>query len=116
MHNKNTPLDGTFQDIQTVTLTRLVPEARALLIQHGCTMRELKKEETLITFPSGTQRQTIWPRTVSEHYRILLPDGQELRQVSDRMNQGNQLFLVLASEPGVAYHKQPDILEHPPHS
>jgi len=32
-------------------------------------------EETLITFPAGTKRQTIWPRTISERYRILLPDG-----------------------------------------
>jgi hypothetical protein len=50
---------------------------------------------TLITFPEGTRRQTIWPRTICERYRIILPNGLELRQFSDRVQDINQLFIVL---------------------
>jgi hypothetical protein len=88
-------LDGSFQDIQTLLLKRLLLEARDILVQHGCTMCDKTHEETLITFPAGTKRQTLWPRTISERYRIVLPDGQELRQVFDRMQDLNQLFIVL---------------------
>ena len=88
-------LDGTFHDIQTLTLWRLIPEAGEILLQHGCTMDEKGHEETLITFPEGTLRQEIWPRTANERYRILLPDGQELRQVFDRFQGISQLFIVL---------------------
>jgi hypothetical protein len=88
-------LDGSFQEIQTLLLKRLIPEARDILVQHGCMMCDKTHEETLITFPAGTKRQTLWPRTISERYRIVLPDGQELRQVFDRMQDLNQLFIVL---------------------
>ena len=89
------PLDGLFQDITTITLRRLVPAARDLLVQQGCTLREMGQEETLITFPANTQRQRIWPTTISERYRIMLPNGQELRQVFDHIQGINQLFIVL---------------------
>jgi hypothetical protein len=92
-------LDGTFQELKTITLKQLIPEARDILLQHGCTMHEKRNEETLITFPEGTKRQTIWPRTISERYRILLPDGLELRQVEDRFQQVSQLFIVLENMP-----------------
>ena len=89
-------LDSSFSAIQTLTLWRLIPEAREILAQHGCTLHEKGHEETLLTFPPGTRRQEIWPRTISERYRILLPDGQELRQVFDRFQGISQLFIVLA--------------------
>jgi hypothetical protein len=88
-------LDGTFHPIETISLRQLIPEAGEILVQHGCTMHEKGHEETLITFPEGTRRQTIWPRTICERYRIVLPDGQELRQVFDRVQEINQLFIVL---------------------
>jgi hypothetical protein len=94
-NNNTSSLDGGFQDIQTITVKRLVPEARDLLVQHGCTMHDRGHEETLITFPTNTRRQLLWPRTISERSRILLPDGQELRQVFDRVQEINQLFIVL---------------------
>jgi hypothetical protein len=92
-------LDGGFQEITTITVKRLVPEARDLLVQHGCTMHDRGHEETLITFPANTQRQLLWPTTISERYRILLPGGQELRQVFDRFQEINQLFIVLNCAP-----------------
>ena len=93
---KNTPsLDGIFHDIQKLTIKLLIPGAQEILLQHGCVMHDKGYEETLVTFPEGTQRQEIWPRTMSERYRILLPDGQELRQVFDRFQEINQLFIVL---------------------
>ncbi|MBV9616842.1 MAG: hypothetical protein JO031_15415 [Ktedonobacteraceae bacterium] len=87
-------LDGRFHDIQTITLRKLTSEAREILIQHGCRMCDKGCEETLVTLPEGTQRQEIWPRTLSERYRIFLPDGQELRQVFDRFQEISQLFIV----------------------
>ena len=93
--DKQAPIESTFQEIKTITLKRLIPEARDILLQHGCTMHDRGKEETVVTFPANTVRQLIWPRTVSERYRILLPDGQELRQVFDRIQDINQLFIVL---------------------
>ncbi|MBV9711307.1 MAG: hypothetical protein JO011_10405 [Ktedonobacteraceae bacterium] len=89
-------LDGTFHSIETITLRRLIPEARELLVQHGCMMCEEGHEETVVSFPEGTKRQEIWPRVVSERYRIILPDGLELRQVFDRLQEVSQVFIVLA--------------------
>ncbi len=89
-------LDGTFHSIETLTLWRLIPEAgEKFFCNMDVEIREKGHEETLITFPEGTQRQEIWPRTISERYSILLPDGQELRQVFDRFQGISQLFIVL---------------------
>ena len=95
----NASLDGKFHDVQTITLKCLILEAREILLQHRCMLHDKAHEETLINFPEGTQRQMIWPTTISERYRIVLPDGQELRQVFDRFQEINQLFIVLKSVP-----------------
>lgn len=92
---ETSPLDGTFQVVQSITLKRLIPEVGEMLVQHGCTLDNKGYEVTLVTFPESTHRQEIWPRTMSERYRIMLPDGQELRQVFDRIQDISQLFIVL---------------------
>lgn len=92
-------LDGRFHDLQTITLKRLIPEAGEILRLHGCTLCDKGCEMTSVIFPEGTHRQEIWPRTLNERYRIVLPDGQELRQVFDRFQVISQLFIVLEKGP-----------------
>ena len=73
-----------------------VDVVRSLLILHGCTIDEegTQGPECTVIFPEGTTRQELWPRTMSARFRILLPDGFELREVDDRKKR-TSLFLVV---------------------
>ena len=91
--------EGTSQGIHAVTTGPLRASARAILEQHGCKCLDQANGDCMTTFPPQTKCQEIWPRTLSERYRILLPDGLELRQVFDRFQEVSQLFIVLEKEP-----------------
>ena len=59
----------------------IVPEARVLLGKHGCTIVTCIGY-CKVTFPEGTTRSSIFPRmSLSERYKIVLPDGYEMREV-----------------------------------
>jgi hypothetical protein len=91
------PPDGLFEDVKEITITELPLDIGVLLTQHGCTIFERGRDNILITFPAETQRQMIWPRTITERSRIMLSDGFELRHEIDRIQERSLLAIVLPS-------------------
>ena len=61
----------------------LTEEAKDIMLRHGCTLDEYP-HECSISFPEGTTRTEIFPRTMSERYHITLPDSYQLHEIYDR--------------------------------
>lgn len=74
------PTDGPIEPAESITLSGMKPEARQYLEMHGCTIGE-KAGLVIVTYPQGTIRREIYPRTTCERYQVMLPDGTELREV-----------------------------------
>jgi hypothetical protein len=71
------------------------------LVMHGCTFEMHEYGET-IQFPAGTMRTLLYNREVqpTNHYRILLTDTLELREVLDDEGTGKSwLSLIVGLEP-----------------
>jgi hypothetical protein len=66
---KTPPFSGVYADAVRETLHR-----------HGCIIEEYK-EYVLVTFPTGTRKRASHLQTLHERYRIVLPDGYELREI-----------------------------------
>jgi hypothetical protein len=88
-------LDATFETVNEITVTRLLPEVQALLVQHGCTIDEQESEHIRVIFPEKTQRQPLLHPTAIERYHIVLLDGLELRHEIDRTREISLLSVVL---------------------
>ena len=82
----------------TVTTGPLFSEPRTLMIEHGCMVLDQPDGKCVITFPEGTYEHEIFPRTLCERYRILLPDGFEMREVYDRFQEISQLYIVVQEQ------------------
>jgi hypothetical protein len=88
-------LDGTFEEVTQITVTRLSPDVLMMLRQHGCVVDERARANILVTFPEKTQRQQLLPPTEIERYRVVLEDGLELRHEIDRAREMCLLMVVL---------------------
>ncbi len=64
-----------------------------LLEEHRCSVKKEQGAFT-VTFPVGTWKKELFPRTACERYRITLPDGFQLLQDYDPMRDLNLLFLM----------------------
>ena len=84
-------------DLLSVKTVIEYKEARQVLLNHGCTIDGNGPECTVI-FPEGTTRAEIYPRTYQTRFRLVLPDGAELREVDVREDR-NYLQIVLDSLP-----------------
>jgi hypothetical protein len=83
---------------ESIVLHGLFPDARMYLEQHGCTITERNGEIT-VNYPAGTTSTEILPRTLYERFKIVLPDGTELREARPFLiSTENCLFL-----PGTVY-------------
>jgi len=76
------PIAPTYPLHQLTTLP-FEEEAKEIMLKHGCTLEE-HPNECIIIFPEGTTKTEIYPRTMQSRYRIILPDGYELREIYDR--------------------------------
>jgi hypothetical protein len=74
---------GSPMPLRQLIIPPVVEEAKTVLQKHGCTFKE-HPEEFIIYFPEGTTRTEETLRTLSEHYRIQLPDGYILHESYDR--------------------------------
>ncbi len=61
----------------------LTEEARKIIVRHGCTLYE-NTDECIVYFPQGTTRSEIFPRMMTEQYRITFPDSYELQEIYDK--------------------------------
>lgn len=70
---------------------------RDVLLLHGCAIRNEEEEgkpHCTVIFPAGTTRTELYPRAMEARFRVVLPDGLELREVDSR-EERTRLFLVL---------------------
>lgn len=77
------PIAPTYPLHQLTTIPFEVEEAKEIMAKHGCIIEE-HPHQYIIFFPEGTTRTEIYPRTMQPQYRIILPDGFELREMYDR--------------------------------
>ncbi len=87
-------VDEIFEAVNEITVTRVTPELRDILKQHGCTLQERGCENILVIFPTSTQRQMLLPPTAIERSRVVLSDGLELRHEMDRTREMSLLSVV----------------------
>ncbi len=64
-----------------------------MLRSHGCRIEEHERlHQCTVFFPEGTTRTEIFFRLIHPRFRIILPDGYELRLLYDRYQKINILF------------------------
>jgi hypothetical protein len=93
--------DDATENVQALIVFPLAHEWKQILVMHECTFGEHEYGETII-FPEGTRRTLLLSRTgrATNHYRLVFPDGLELREVLDDEATGKSwLLLVLSQEP-----------------
>jgi hypothetical protein len=69
-------------------------EAKEIMVKHGCRFEE-HPDEWIVFFPEGTTKTEIYPRTMQSRYRIVFPDGYELREIYDRFREVSLLAYSL---------------------
>ena len=57
---------------------------RRFLLNHGCTIEVVDWQKDFLTYPEGSTRRELFPRTIDIRYQVLLPDSIELREVEPR--------------------------------
>jgi hypothetical protein len=80
--NFDYPIAPTYPLHQLTTPFLEGEEPKEIIRKHGCRLEE-HPNECIIFFPEGTTKTEIYPRTRQARYRIILPDGYELREVYD---------------------------------
>ena len=85
--------NGPVKPITQVKTRIEVELVRVVLTQHGCRI-EGQGPECTVLFPEGTTRQELYPRTYESRFRILLPDGFELRMTETRTGK-NWLSIII---------------------
>jgi hypothetical protein len=89
------------EKVQALLIFSLAEAWKQVLLIHGCTFGVHKEYGEIIQFPEGTTRTLLYSRALqsTNQYRILLPDGLELREVLDDEGTGKSwLLLVLSQE------------------
>ncbi|MBA2679536.1 MAG: hypothetical protein H0U76_14210 [Ktedonobacteraceae bacterium] len=93
-------VDAAEENVRALIIFPLADEWKQLLLAHGCSFGMHEYGETVI-FPEGTTRTMLLTRTgqPTNRYRLLFPDGVELREVFDDESRGKSwLLLVLSQE------------------
>lgn len=81
--------------IQILAEPDLYPEAVALLVKHGCGVKQFPTCLE-VTLPEGSTREEIIPRTVLERYKIMLPDGLKMKEVYNRFVGRSGLYFYMS--------------------
>ena len=63
----------------------------------GCQVQEIGNLRLRVVYPPQTTRQELYPRTMSVSYRVLLPNGTELRETVFQEKKHN-LYLITEEE------------------
>jgi hypothetical protein len=87
-------------EIRTLTTRNtFLPGAENLFRVHGCKIdKDPKENKASITFPEGTTKEEIFPRTGMEKNKIVLPDGWCLLEVFNHYNGISKLSEVPPEE------------------
>ncbi len=101
MGNSLSVMQGTGPE-EEITMIRsarffeeLIEPIRQILEKHGATLAVFK-QECVITFPTGTVRQRLYPVVLTDRYKVTLPDGYCLYQHTSHHIEwySNVLFLL----------------------
>ncbi|MBV9258777.1 MAG: hypothetical protein JO215_12255 [Ktedonobacteraceae bacterium] len=86
--------------MQAISLVtgKLFPEATQFLREQGCKIISASNDTTVIEYPEGTTRQELYPRTVDIRYKVMLPNGRELREVMNRVSERRALLIVTITQ------------------
>ena len=76
----------------------LVPELKAMLEEHQCSIVGTEDDGYTITYPPGTTKQEILLRTMEARFKLVLPDGFEVREIDTRSGK-TAVFAVLNTLP-----------------
>lgn len=88
-------------DVTDITAVELSEDDKAWLRSHGCVLSNpLEDGAITVTFPEGTTKTEILPRTQQSRFAVTLPDGAKLREQSLRnMREGRSLLMIPAPTP-----------------
>jgi hypothetical protein len=95
------PDDDATERVRSLIVFPLDQKWKNVLFMHGCTFVKNEYGE-MVLFPEGTTRTLLFNRAgqPTNRYKILFPDGLELREVLDDENTGKSwLLLVLSQKP-----------------
>ncbi|MDQ2884671.1 MAG: hypothetical protein M3Y39_01135 [Chloroflexota bacterium] len=91
---------GEKAEAKSLRLKGLLEAAEALLKEAGCEIVRAKgTTDILLTYPAGTTRQEIFARSMESRFRVLLPDGLELREIASRDRGCVALFILAETVP-----------------
>lgn len=94
------PQRGPTWPASSITLSGIVPEAKAYLEKHGCIV-VMGNGEVTVVYPEGATSTEIYPRARCERHEIKLPDGIELLESRPRLLEGeNCLYLPADAKNG----------------
>ena len=65
------PVDG-ISPLESITIPNMLHIAQEYLIEKGCIL-STGENGIVITFPKGSTEQRLWPVTMMERYRVVLP-------------------------------------------
>ncbi len=90
------------ESVQALLIFSLAEEWKQVLLKYGCTFMMHEEYGEAIQFPEGTTRTLLYSREgqPTNRYRILLPDGLELREVLDDERKGKSWLTLVLSCPG----------------
>lgn len=91
---------GEKEEAKSLRLKNLLEAAEALLREAGCeVVRAKETTDILLNYPSGTTRQELFARSMESRFRVLLPDGLELREIASRDRGCVGLFILAETVP-----------------
>lgn len=91
---------GEKAEAKSLRLKGLLEAAEALLREAGCEVVRAKgTTDILLTYPTGTTRQELFARSMESRFRVLLPDGLELREMASRDRGCVGLFILAETLP-----------------
>lgn len=88
------------ESVQALLIFSLAEEWRQVLLKYGCAFTMQEEYGETIQFPAGTTRTLLYSREdqPTNRYRILLPDGLELREVLDDEGKGKSWLTLVLSQ------------------
>ncbi len=91
---------GGTETVQALLIFPLAETWKHLLLIHGCTFG-VHVYGDLVIFPEGTTRTLLYDPNgqATNRYRIVFPDGLELREVLDDEGEGKSWLAIVITAP-----------------
>lgn len=108
MHEVEKLSGGPIEAATPIMMVHPGEVVRLFLQHHGCSIEPISQLGVRLIYPAGSTRQELYLRTFEGRYRVLLPDGIELREVDPRGRASNvpmvSVIIDARSEPELEYY------------